>query len=313
MSSDRGFFAHQNAIVESRTIGDGTRVWAFAHILADAVVGRDCNICDHVFIENDVRIGDRVTIKCGVQVWDGISLEDDVFVGPNVTFTNDPFPRSGQRPTEFARTIVRAGASIGANATILPGLVIGQGAMVGAGSVVTRDVPPNAIAMGNPAAITGYVGLAHAKRGGVLTSSAELSGEAALGSSGAKTIPLSLHGDLRGSLAVAELEDILPFRVRRLFVVFDIPSREVRGEHAHRRLEQFLVCTSGECSVVVDDGTNRHEVILDTPGFGLYIPSMVWATQYRFSADATLLVLSSEPYDSDEYIRDYDEYLSLVS
>ena len=311
MSSDSGFFAHQQAIVESKSIGDGTRVWAFAHILPDAVIGGNCNICDHVFIENDVHIGDQVTVKCGVQLWDGVTLEDDVFIGPNVTFTNDPFPRSGQRPSEFTRTVVRAGASIGANATILPGLVIGQGAMVGAGSVVTRDVPPNAIAVGNPAAITGYVDLGRPVKDVAVSDSG---GEGmALGVAGARTMPLPIHGDLRGSLVAAELEEVLPFRVRRVFVVFDVPSREVRGEHAHRRLEQFLVCTSGECSIVVDDGANRHEVRLDTPALGLYIPPMVWATQYRFSADAALLVLASESYDSDEYIRDYDEFLSLVS
>jgi acetyltransferase-like isoleucine patch superfamily enzyme/dTDP-4-dehydrorhamnose 3,5-epimerase-like enzyme len=311
MSSDSGFFAHQNAIVESSKIGDGTRIWAFAHVLPDAVIGSGCNICDHVFVENDVLIGDRVTIKCGVQVWDGVTLEDDVFIGPNVTFTNDPFPRSRQKPPEFTRTVVRAGASIGANATILPGLVIGRGAMVGAGSVVTRDVPPNAIAFGNPATITGYVDLERSESR-VVDPGPGGEGQA-LGAAGARTIALPIHGDLRGSLVAAELEDLLPFRVRRFFVVFDVPSREVRGEHAHLRLEQFLICVNGQCSVVVDDGLDRHEVTLDTPGIGLYVPPMVWATQYRFSTDATLLVLASEPYDPDEYIRDYDEYLTLVS
>lgn len=120
--------------------------------------GADCNVCDHVFIENDVLVGDRVTIKCGVQLWDGVRLEDDVFVGPNATFTNDIFPRSKQYPQAFAHTEVRRGASIGANATILPGVTIGSRAMVGAGAVVTRNVPPNAVVVGNPAAkIVGYV------------------------------------------------------------------------------------------------------------------------------------------------------------
>lgn len=134
---------HPNALCESPNIGEGTRVWAFAHVLPEARIGRDCNICDGVFIENDVVIGDRVTVKCGVQLWNGIRLRDDVFVGPNATFTNDRFPRSRRRPEGFLTTIVEQGASIGANATVLPGITIGIGAMVGAGAVVTRSVPAN--------------------------------------------------------------------------------------------------------------------------------------------------------------------------
>lgn len=144
------YFTHEKALVESDTIGENTRIWAFVHILPNAVIGADCNICDHVFIENDVFIGDRVTIKCGVQIWDGLRLEDDVMVGPNATFTNDLFPRSKQ-PFELKQTYVRKGASIGANATILAGVEIGEGSMVGAGAVVTKNVPPFAVVVGNPA------------------------------------------------------------------------------------------------------------------------------------------------------------------
>lgn len=144
------FFPHPQALVETIHIGEGTRIWAFTHVLPGARLGRDCNICDHVFIENDVVVGDRVTVKCGVQLWDGVRLEDDVFVGPNATFTNDAFPRSKQ-PFELVLTVVKRGASIGANATILPGITIGEGAMVGAGAVVTKDVPPRALVVGNPA------------------------------------------------------------------------------------------------------------------------------------------------------------------
>ncbi len=151
-------FIHPQALVESRKIGDGTRIWAFAHVLPGARIGGDCNICDHVFIENDVVIGDRVTIKCGVQIWDLLRIEDDVFIGPNATFTNDLYPRSKVNfPGKFTATTVRRGATIGANATILPGLTIGERAVVGAGAVVTRDVPPGAIVVGNPARITGHV------------------------------------------------------------------------------------------------------------------------------------------------------------
>lgn len=144
---------HPSADVQSAAIGEGTSIWQFVVVLGQARIGRDCNICAHVFIENDVSVGDRVTVKCGVQLWDGITLEDDVFVGPNATFTNDPAPgaRHPQRLFVPARTLVRKNAVIGANATILPGITIGEGAFVGAGSVVTRDVPPRAMVAGNPA------------------------------------------------------------------------------------------------------------------------------------------------------------------
>ena len=151
--SKKDFFVHEKGLCESVKIGRGTRIWAFAHVLPGAVIGTDCNICDGVFVENDVLIGNRVTIKCGVQIWDGVQLEDDVFIGPNATFTNDPFPRSKIHPQALSKTIVKKGASIGANATILPGLTIGENAMVGAGSVVTKDVPSGKIVFGNPARV----------------------------------------------------------------------------------------------------------------------------------------------------------------
>jgi acetyltransferase-like isoleucine patch superfamily enzyme len=152
-NSELAPFIHKNAICESKNIGDGTRIWAFSHILKNARLGRDCNICENVFIENLVVIGDRVTVKNGVQLWDGLTLEDDVFIGPNVTFTNDKYPRSKKYPDEYLQTVVQKGASIGANATILPGIVIGQGSMIGAGSVVTKDVPSFTLVVGNPARI----------------------------------------------------------------------------------------------------------------------------------------------------------------
>jgi acetyltransferase-like isoleucine patch superfamily enzyme len=142
---------HKLADVQSEKIGEGTKIWQFCVVLPEAQIGKDCNICSHVFIENDVVVGDRVTIKCGVQLWDGITIEDDAFIGPNVTFTNDRYPPSDNFPQKIERTKVGKGASIGANATILPGVEIGSGAMIGAGSVVTRNVPAVELWLGSPA------------------------------------------------------------------------------------------------------------------------------------------------------------------
>lgn len=305
------YFSHPNAIVESTQIGAGTRIWAFAHVLPGAVIGADCNLCDHTFIENDVQVGDRVTIKSGVQLWDGVTVEDDVFIGPNATFTNDAFPRSKQYPETFARTLIRKGASIGANATILPGRTVGQHAMVGAGAVVTKDVPAYAIVVGNPARITGYV---QANQSPVHRIQAERARQPGgdLGVKGAQMYELPLVVDLRGSLTFAEIGDALPFPPQRFFLVFDVPSQEVRGEHAHRLCHQFLVAVKGSVAVVVDDGESRAEVTLNRPNLGLHIPPMVWATEYKYTQDAVLLVLASDVYQAEDYIRDYDQFLKEV-
>lgn len=150
------FFVHPQALVESDQIGAHTRIWAFAHVLPGAKIGAEANICDHTFLENDVVVGDRVTIKSGVYLWDGLRVEDDVFIGPNATFTNDPFPRS-KLYGNWPRTVLRRGASIGANATILPGVTIGEEAMIGAGAVVLDDVPPRAVVVGNPARVLRFL------------------------------------------------------------------------------------------------------------------------------------------------------------
>lgn len=148
---------HPSSDVQSTDIGAGSRIWQFVVVLPNAKIGADCNICSHCLIENDVVVGDRVTVKSGVQLWDGIRIEDNVFIGPNVTFSNDRFPRSKQYPDAFLQTIVKTGASIGANATLLPGITIGRNAMIGAGSVVTKDVPDHALVVGNPARIIRFL------------------------------------------------------------------------------------------------------------------------------------------------------------
>lgn len=148
---------HPTADVQTQQIGPGTNIWQFCVVLRGASIGSDCNLCAHVLVENDVQVGNRVTIKSGVQLWDGVTVEDDVFLGPNVTFTNDLVPRSKQYPESFARTIIKKGASIGANATIVAGHTIGAYALIGAGSVVTKDIPANTVWYGNPATQRGYV------------------------------------------------------------------------------------------------------------------------------------------------------------
>lgn len=308
--ANSNFLVHPTAVIEKDvTIGDGTKVCAFAHVLSGARIGSDCTISDSVYVEGNVIIGNGVTVKASALLWDGLTLEDDVFVGPNATFTNDPFPRSRQHPERFPSTVVQRGASIGANATILPGLTIGRNAMVGAGAVVTRDVPPNAIVIGNPARIHGYVSTTDKK---TMHSHVTTDEPGALSVSWARLVQLPRIVDLRGGLSFGEYDKHLPFEPKRYFVIFDVPSMEVRGEHAHRAQHQFLVCLRGSCSVVLDDGTNRDEVTLDRPDLGLYLPPMVWGIQYKYTQDAILLVLVSDVYDAGDYIRDYDEFLEEV-
>ncbi|MDQ6891194.1 MAG: WxcM-like domain-containing protein [Acidobacteriota bacterium] len=307
-----GHFVHPKALCESETVGEGTRVFAFAHILSGARIGRDCNIGDHTFIENDVIVGDRVTINCGVQLWDGVRLEDDVVVGPNATFTNDPSPGSKHRLSAPVHTVVARGASIGANATILPGRRIGERALVGAGAVVTRSVPRNAIVRGNPARIAGYVDAVKAPSAAPdrRESRSVKEGSAPTSVGGVTFHRLPVVEDMRGDLSVGEFSRTIPFVPRRYFFVFNVPSREVRGEHAHVKCEQFLICVNGSVSIVVDDGKNREEFLLDSRNLGLHIPPMTWGVQYRYSPDAVLLVFASEFYDDQDYIRDYGEFLA---
>jgi UDP-2-acetamido-3-amino-2,3-dideoxy-glucuronate N-acetyltransferase len=305
----RAFSQHPQAIVETDAIGSGTRIWAFAHVLPGARIGADCNICDHTFVENDVVIGDRVTLKSGVFLWDGVRLEDDVFVGPNVAFTNDLAPQSNRPPERHPITIVRAGASLGANATILPGVTIGQHALVGAGAVVTRDVPAYAVVVGNPARIIRYTDA------GVRTQMSPLAHAAGREVPAVIVEGVCIHRapiieDLRGNLAAREIGAGLPFAPTRFFLVFDVPSKEVRGAHAHRTCRQLLVCLTGSVACLVDDGHHRQEFLLESPELALEIPPMVWAVQYKYTPDASLLVLASHVYDADDYIRSYDDFLA---
>lgn len=305
------YFVHELADVKTEYIGAGTRIWQFCVVFVEAKIGINCNICANVLIENDVIIGDRVTVKSGVQLWDGLRVGDDVFIGPNASFTNDRFPRSKNQPEKFLQTVIEYGSSIGAGATILPGITIGTNAMVAAGAVVTRSVPPNAIVVGNPATIIGYV---DAEKDNKAANNAQA---ASAGFQSTQVDGVTLHQmplvvDIRGSLTVGEFEHNIPFAAKRYFMVFDVPSKETRGEHAHRACHQFLICVRGSCSVVADDGTHRQEFLLDRPDIGVYIPPLVWGIQYKYSADAVLLVFASHYYDNTDYIRSYTEFRQLV-
>lgn len=302
---------HALSDVQTTAIGAGTRVWQYVVILPGAQIGQDCNICSHSLIENDVIIGDRVTVKSGVQLWDGLRVADDVFIGPNASFANDRFPRSKQTPAKFLQTVLEAGASIGAGSTILPGVTIGSQAMVAAGAVVTRAVPPNAIVVGNPARIVGYVDANHDKAASDGFASSE-TGAQPTEVAGVALYRMPRVLDIRGSLTVGEFDRSIPFAVKRYFMVFDVPSMETRGEHAHRECHQFLVCVRGNCAVVADDGKNRQEFLLSQPDVGVHLPPMVWGIQYKYSADAVLLVFASHHYDSADYIRNYAEFRQLV-
>tara|TARA_A100001391_G_scaffold160_2_gene318 strand:+ start:17330 stop:18268 length:939 start_codon:yes stop_codon:yes gene_type:complete len=306
------FYIHPLADVKSKNIGENSRIWQYVVVFPEAKIGADANICSHCLIENDVVIGDRVTIKSGVQLWNGLRVSNDVFIGPNATFTNDRMPRSKKIPSKFLETELEDGVSIGAGAVILPGIRIGSNAMVAAGAVVTRSVPPNAIVVGNPARIMGYVDADH----GEMESKKRIGKDLEAGIHKTQVPGVNLYKldrvtDIRGSLTVGEFERTVPFAIKRYFMVFDVPSAETRGEHAHRECHQFLICARGSCSVVADDGKNRQEFVLDRPDIGIHLPPMIWGIQYKYSSDALLLVFASEYYKTEDYIRKYEDFKML--
>ncbi|MDF3054219.1 MAG: putative enzyme involved in Lipopolysaccharide biosynthesis [Gammaproteobacteria bacterium] len=302
---------HNTADVQSKSIGANTTIWQSVIVLPGAKIGADVNICAHCFIENDVVIGDRVTIKSGVYLWDGVRLDNDVFIGPNVTFTNDKFPRSKQYPENFANIHVEEGASIGGGAVLLPGITIGRNAMVGAGAVVTKSVPAHAIVYGSPAKITGYVENIPPENHQKKIEEIVKENVTSIGVSGVTLHHFTSIQDNRGDLIVGEFSKDIPFNAARYFLVFNVPDGKTRGAHAHHECQQFLICVKGSCAVVVDDSISRREILLDAPNQGLYLPPMIWGTQYKYSNNAVLLVFASHPYDPEDYIRNYEDFLAI--
>jgi UDP-2-acetamido-3-amino-2,3-dideoxy-glucuronate N-acetyltransferase len=238
----------------------------------------------------------------GAFIDDSAIISDDVYIGPNAVVLSS---------SDMA-TQIEAGAEIGANATIYAGVTIGTRARILPGAVIARSVPPFAIVDGNPARITGYVnslGRAQTPVAAIETSGPQVSASSVKGVTKHR---LRFVPDIRGSLTVGEFERDIPFRPLRYFVVFDVPSTETRGEHAHLRCHQFLVAVRGSVSLVADDGTNREEFLLNSPLFGVYLPPMTWGIQYRYSADAVLFAFASDHYDSADYIRNYPDFLRLI-
>ena len=244
-----------------------------------------------------------VVLMPGAYVEPGVQLAAEVHVGANAAVLADA--AGHKAPASVAR-----GARIGANATVLPGVAIGTRAQVAPGAVVTRSVPPLAIVEGNPARIVGYV----ETRGPKAHAAAALPPGTQTQVLPTHVAGVTLHhlktvSDLRGNLSAAEFEKDVPFAVKRYFLVFDVPTSETRGEHAHRKCKQFLVAVRGSVKVVADDGRNREEFILDRPHLGLYLPPMTWGVQYEYYADSMLLVFASHYYDAGDYIRDYATFI----
>lgn len=305
---------HATADVQSKYIGRNTRVCQYSVVSSNAKIGSDVTISSHCFIDNNVIIGDRVTIKSGVQLWNGIRIEDDVYIGPNVTFSNDGILCLDECHEQILETHIERGSKVGGGATILRGITISTKSMVEAGAVVTQNVPPYAIVTGSPARIIGYVQTSSLAG---ISSVAPLNppskeGMFRLGVGNATLHFFKQINDIRGELCVGLFNKEIPFEPKRFFFVFNVPSEKNRGEHAHYNCEQFLICIKGKCSVVVDDGNHRAEVCLDLPNKGIYLPPLTWGIQYQFTRDAVLLVFASHDYESNDYIRDYQEFLKTV-
>ncbi len=212
---------------------------------------------------------------------------------------------------------LRDGVRLDAACVIGEGVTVGQGAWVRAGAVVLRSVPPNAIVEGNPAQVVGYIdGASGAGRPDPRLVDASAYADrprpthVPLGVGESVLYLMRKVSDARGALTVGEVPTEVPFSPARYFAVYDVPSIELRGEHAHKLCQQFLICLHGSCRVLLDDGKNRCEVTLDRPDIGIFMPEMIWGTQYRYSADAVLLVFASRPYEADDYLRSYDAFLA---
>ncbi|WP_038168399.1 WxcM-like domain-containing protein [Verrucomicrobium sp. BvORR106] len=300
---------HPDARCHSLEVGEGAELEAFAFVESGARVGRDCFIGAHTYLEHGVSLGDKVTVEGGTRFYAGLVVEDDVHVGRNATLARAH--HGGATPTAQTTPsiLLRQGCQIGANATICPGVTVGAHAIVDAGAVVTHSVQHYAIVSGNPAHVVGFVNAKEPVSTGKGNINPQEVGVTVSRVRGVTAYDIPYISDPRGNLTVGEFERTLPFQPKRYFMTFDVPSAKLRGEHAHRTCHQFLICMHGSCALVVDDGVNREEYLLDRPTFGIYVPPMIWATEYKHTSDSALLVFASEYYDAGDYIRDYHQYL----
>jgi UDP-2-acetamido-3-amino-2,3-dideoxy-glucuronate N-acetyltransferase len=295
-----------HSVCLSGQVGSGTEIGSFVAIAEGVRIGSGCRIGSRTVLEADVCLGNRVVLEGGSHLFAGVVIEDDVFVGNNTTFATAR-AMAGTVPSDSS-ILLRSHCRIGANVTLCPGIVIGEYTIVDAGAVVTQSVQPHAIVSGNPAQVIGFV---NTPERSVATAGPPVPCNTIESKvRGVRAYHLPFISDPRGNLTVGEFERTLPFTPKRYFITFDVPSAKLRGEHAHWKCEQFLICVRGSCAVVVDDGSQREEFLLDRPTFGVYVPAMIWATEYKHSPDSTLMVFSSEYYDPDDYIRDYHEFLA---
>lgn len=269
-----------------------------------ATIGEGCSIAAGATLGPGVRVGDAVRIGEGAIIVNTV-IGNGCEIGPGAILQGSP----------DAALRLESQVAVMAGSIVSTPIVIASGASVQAGAVVTRDVPPHAIVTGNPAQIVGYRTLPPTSDERVGRREAAPIEPALIQT---RVRGVTMHRfpkilDLRGNLTVGEFGRTAPFEPKRYFIVFGVPNAEVRGEHAHRECQQFLICTHGQCSVLADDGQNREEFLLDDPSLGLYLPPLTWGVQYKYSSDAVLLVFASHYYDSAEYIRSYQEFRTLTS
>lgn len=275
---------HLTAIIEDGAkVAGNAKLGCFVQISTAASIGNDAVVEGLVIVPSNVHIGARARVGSGV-----------CFVTP---------------VAEAKPTVIGDGAIIGEHAIIYPGVSIGDGAVIAPLALIQRSIPTMAIVEGSPARIVGYVG---ASNNVVVANSSTNEPIQESNVCGVQLHHMQRVLDIRGNLTVGEFDRSIPFQPKRYFIVYDVPSMETRGEHAHRACHQFLICVRGSCAVVADDGNHRQEFLLDRPDLGVHLPPMVWGIQYKYSADAVLLVYASHYYDAADYVRNYAEFRQLV-